>query len=77
MTGAAAVEVAAGEAKENTAAYSVDSLSRVIGCLVSSFAASFFIFLILCFSVTFFLSVNIFVFQRVIRFRRIFFLNKK
>ena len=41
MTEAAAAEVSAVEAKENMAAYSVDSLSRVMGCLVASFAASF------------------------------------
>ena len=50
----AAAEVAAGAAAAKTAASGVDSFSRVTGQSVASSAASSFISLLLCFSVTVF-----------------------
>ena len=55
---ATAAAVAAGVKAGKTAESRVVSLSRIMGQLIAFFAASFFILLLLCFSVPFFLLLT-------------------
>ena len=69
-------EVEAIAAVAKTAESGVDSLLRVAGRLVALFTSLSFIFLLFCFSVLVLVSVNVFSFQQVVNFKRLF-LEKK
>ena len=71
----AVAEVAVGAASKKVVS-KVASFSRVADQLVVPFVASSFISLLLCFSVSVFVLVSVFSFQKVVNFKRIF-LEKK
>ena len=65
--------VTTGAAAEKTTASGVDSLLRVKVQSILYFYLSLFISLIFCFIVTIFVSTNVFVFQRVVKFKLFFY----